>query len=105
MDLIKFSGGLTADKEKERRILLQETKKDLWKRWRQKKGRGMRDPAKIGEKENLEKKLSRVEAEVIKYQEELEKMEAVMRERREVRTVGGSELGGGDEHLGSLYWT
>ena len=71
---------LQREEERERRILLQETKKELWKRWRQRKGRGMRDQTR-DDKENLEDKLKKIEAEVAKYKEELERKEQELRER------------------------
>ena len=51
---------LQREEEKERKMLLQETKKELWKRWRQRKGRGMRDPVR-DDKATLEQKLNKIE--------------------------------------------
>ena len=74
---------LQREQEREKRILLQETKKELWKRWRQKKGRGMREPTKTTDLENMEDKLRRIETEVMKYKKEVEKREQERKEKQE----------------------
>ena len=58
-------------------VTLQEAKKELWKRWRQKKGKGFKlDTIRDrDDEENLEKKLRKVELEVARYREELEEKE------------------------------
>ena len=81
---------LRMEEDKERRMLLTEAKKELWKRWRQKKGRGQRMKApEPGELEGLEKKLKRIETEIAKYNEELEEKERLqkMRDDRKARKV------------------
>ena len=70
------------EEERERRILIQETKKALWKRWRQRKGRGEKLTTG-GDKENLGEKLSKVEAEVKRYKAELEREEREKQEKRD----------------------
>ena len=50
------------EEEKERRIILQEARKELWKRWMQMKGRGpltLTNEASKAEKGCLEKKLEK----------------------------------------------
>ena len=69
------------EKERERKLLLQEAKLELWKKWRQKKGRGKVPKItqmKEQEKESLTRELEKIEAEVEKYKEEIEE------KRREV---------------------
>ena len=68
--------------EKERKLLLKEAKEELWKRWRQKKGRINQPKLKNGE-EDLEKKLKRIEEEVSKYKEEMKTKETEEKTRRE----------------------
>ena len=47
---------IEAEEEKERRLLLKEAKEELWKRWRQKKGRKAGNPdVKKSEVEKMEK--------------------------------------------------
>ena len=75
---------LRREEEKERLITLQEAKKELWKRWRQKKGKGFKlDTIRDrDDEENLEKKLRKVELEVARYREELEEKERKETQRR-----------------------
>ena len=65
--------------EKERRMLLKEAKEELWKRWRQNKGRKATNP-EIKDREKLEDKLSRIEREVAEMEKSREK---VIKERNE----------------------
>ena len=67
---------LDREMEKERRLLMKEAKEEIWKKWRQKKGRKSTNP-KIKTREDkdpLEEKLMKVELEVAKYKEIREKM-------------------------------
>ena len=61
--------------ETERKLNLKEAKEELWRHWRQKKGRT--EYKKKTKKEeydiNLERKLERIELEIKNYEEELEK--------------------------------
>ena len=62
---------LEREMELERRLLLKEAKEDVWKKWRQNKGRRGKNP-KINTREDrnpLEEKLKRIEMEVVKYKE------------------------------------
>ena len=70
------------EEEKRRRILLQEAKQELWRRWRQKKGRETeftKDTRKLDE----EDRLKRIEREVKKHQEELEERKRKEEELKE----------------------
>ena len=58
-----------------RKVLLEEAETELWRKWRQRKGRGMRNWAQVGEKETMEQKLKIVEEQTEKYKLELERME------------------------------
>ena len=59
--------------EKQRKITLKEAKQELWRKWRQHKGRNKTTQKIIKENKDkeLERKLSRIEEEVKKYEEEL----------------------------------
>ena len=58
---------LQREEEREKRMLLQETKKDMWRRWRQKKGRGTKETqGRQDPRESQEEKLLKIEAEVKK---------------------------------------
>ena len=52
-----------ADREKEsrRKLLMEEAENEIWRKWRQRKGRGMKSWNMLGENETLEKKLEIVE--------------------------------------------
>ena len=58
------------EEEKRRRILLKEAKEQLWKRWRQRKGREQKT-ARLPEKSE-EKRLEMIERELRNHQQELE---------------------------------
>ena len=66
---------LERELEKERRLLLKEAKEEIWKKWRQKKGRSSTNPKLITreDKLSLEEKLKRIELEVARYKEDKEK--------------------------------
>ena len=53
-------------------MLLEECKLVLWKKWRQKKGRNVKE-MKRDDKETLEVKLKRIEREVLEYEKELKR--------------------------------
>ena len=67
------------EEARERRLLLKETKEELWRRWRQRKGRGIEgwNPEKYDSKEaehrEIDKKLERAEKELKLHREEAEK--------------------------------
>ena len=63
------------EEEKRRNLLMKEAEDELWRKWRQRKGRGMRDWKKVGENETLERKLEIVEHQVEQYKLELERIE------------------------------
>ena len=48
------------EEEKKKRLLLEEAETELWRKWRQRKGRGMKNWAQVGEKETLEQKLKMI---------------------------------------------
>ena len=54
---------------------LEEAENEIWRKWRQRKGRGMKSWNMLGENETLEKKLEIVEDQVEKYKLELERIE------------------------------
>ena len=60
--------------EREKRILIKEAKEEIWKKWRQKKGRNGTNPKLIirNDRQSLEEKLRRVESEVEKYKKVVE---------------------------------
>ena len=66
---------LEREMERERRLNLQEAKEEVWKKWRQCKGRRKTNPQKNRDRGNLDEKLKKVEIEVKKYEEELKRME------------------------------
>ena len=70
------------EEEKMRKMMMEEAETELWRKWRQKKGRGMINWAQIGEKDTMEQKLMIVETQVEKYKLELERI-AMRRARRE----------------------
>ena len=79
---------LERELEKERRILMKEAKEEIWKKWRQKKGRNGTNP-KLTTKEDrhtMEEKLKRVELEVAKYREVVEKRKKEEEEQRQRKT-------------------
>ena len=66
---------LEREMELEKRLLIKEAKEEIWKKWRQNKGRKKTNP-KILTKEDknpIEDKLKRVELEVAKFKEERDK--------------------------------
>ena len=70
--------------EKERLLNLKEAKEEIWKKWRQTKGRRRTNPhkkQKMTENESLEEKLSKIEKAVEEYQLELEKIEEQKKEK------------------------
>ena len=87
------------EEEKERRILLQETKKAVWKRWRQRKGRGEK-PLTKGDRETLEEKLEKIDAEVEKYKAELEREEQEQQEKRKRQLKKRKK----EEHWRMMRW-
>ena len=64
---------LELEEQKEREMMMEEAKNELWRRWRQKKGRKIKEWKDIGTNESLEKKLEKIEKEVEKYKVEVEK--------------------------------
>ena len=67
--------------DKERRVNLKEAREEVWKKWRQSKGKVRMNP-KVGRDNNdLEEKLKKVEAEVEKYEIELERLKTKEREK------------------------
>ena len=75
------------EEEKMRKVLLEEAETELWRKWRQEKGRGMRNWAQVGERETTEQKLRIVEEQTEKYKLELERIEMrrIRREEEEIR--------------------
>ena len=82
---------IEAEEERERRLMLKEAKEELWKRWRQRKGRKTDHPeVKDKEMERMEYKLARIEKEIAHWEKEKEKkredeeqkMERLGRKRR-----------------------
>ena len=63
------------EEEEENKRQLEEAKEELWKKWRQRKGKMMIVWKEVGRSENLEKKLEKIETELTKYKEELQKEE------------------------------
>ena len=65
---------LERELETERKLNLKEAKEELWRRWRQKKGRTeyKKKTKKEEEETNLERKLERIEQEIAKYENEIE---------------------------------
>ena len=59
--------------EKERRLILKEAREEVWKKWRQKKGRKSTNPHRNKDASSLDKKLERTEKEVEKYEADLKK--------------------------------
>ena len=55
--------------EKERLLYLKEAKEEIWKKWRQRKGRGLKNPNEKAAEFTLEAKLIRIEKEIEKYLE------------------------------------
>ena len=89
------------EEEKERRMLLTEAKIELWKRWRQKKGRGTRTQApEPGDKEGLESKLEKIEVEICKYKAELEEKERVQKLREDRKRRKESK----EKHWEMMRW-
>ena len=65
----------------QRNLMMAEAENELWRKWRRRKGRGMRNWKEIGENETLERKFEIVEEQVRKYKLELERIE-LRRSRR-----------------------
>ena len=65
---------LERELETERKLNLKEAKEELWRRWRQKKGRTeyKKKTKKEEEETNLERKLESIEQETTKYENEIE---------------------------------
>ena len=63
------------EEQEENKRQLEEAKEELWKKWRQRKGKMMIEWKEVGRNENLEKKLEKIETELTKYKEELQKEE------------------------------
>ena len=74
---------LELEEDKKRRLLLEEAETELWRKWRQKKGRGMKSWAKVGEKETLDEKLRIVEEQTERYKLEVERIEKRRKNREE----------------------
>ena len=82
---------LELEEERERRLLLKEAKEELWKRWRQRKGRKATNP-EAGKKDvaKMEERLARIEKELIEEkrkrdrekEEKIVKMERIEKKRR-----------------------
>ena len=73
---------LEKEEERRKRILLKEAKEELWKRWRQRKGRETKVLKPLEEGEN---RLKRIEEELLNHKKELEmkrKEEDARRERK-----------------------
>ena len=73
------------EEEKERRLLLKEAREELWKRWRQKKGRGTANPGiKVTDIQKMERKIERIEKELADQEErrQREKDERIKKEDR-----------------------
>ena len=92
--------------EKERLMSLKEAKMEIWKRWRQKKGKApeLKDK-KTQELENLEAKLEKIEKAVKKYEEELEKDLDKIAEKAESREKQIDKRKRKMEHWEMLRWT
>ena len=97
---------LENDIEKERLMSLKEAKMEIWKRWRQKKGKApeLKDKKKQ-ELENLEAKLEKIEKAVKKYEEELEKDLDKIAEKAESREKQIDKRKRKMEHWEMLRWT
>ena len=76
---------LLREEERERLILLQEAKKEIWKRWRQRKGRGMKmnEIKQKDSAEDMERKLGKIEAEVERYHQELQAKELELKAKKD----------------------
>ena len=79
---------LEGEMEKERRMTLREAKQEVWKKWRQSKGRRKNNPKTINKKNNknntneeLEAKLEKIEMAVQSYKSELENMKKSEQEK------------------------
>ena len=79
------------EEERKRNLLMKEAENELWRKWRQRKGRGMKDWKKLGEHETLENKLEIVEQQVEKYKLELERIEKRRNRRIEEETNEANE--------------
>ena len=66
---------LEREMELEKRLLIKEAKEEIWKKWRQNKGRKKTNPRILTkeDKNPIEDKLKRVELEVAKFKEERDK--------------------------------
>ena len=67
--------------EKERLMYLKEAKEEIWKRWRQTKGRRGTNPHRNKDGRGLDEKLEKIELEVEKYEEELKKIKEEKQKR------------------------
>ena len=65
---------LDRELERERRLNMKEAKEEVWKRWRQAKGRRKTNPHRNKDVRSLEEKLRRVEREVEDYEAELHRL-------------------------------
>ena len=67
---------------KEMLMCLKEAKEEIWKKWRQRKGRGLKNPGGKLKEYTLEMKLARIEKETDKYKKELEEEEKRNKENK-----------------------
>ena len=76
---------LERELDRERRMTLKEAKEELWKKWRQSKGKRKSNPkyTKKTRNETLEEQLDKIETEVNKYKEELERIKERKKEKEE----------------------
>ena len=80
------------EEEREKRILLKEAKEEMWRRWRQKKGRNVngwkrRTPGREEEMKELNTMLDRAESELKTYEIEMERRTKEERERNKRLTT------------------
>ena len=96
-----------AAEDRERRLLLKEAKEELWKRWRQKKGRKIKKPGELrdNERRNMEKRLERIEEELIKEKEEREKEQEVKEKIKNEKIERQKRKEKKEKHWEMLRWT
>ena len=85
---------------KEMLMCLKEAKEEIWKKWRQRKGRGLKNPGGKLKEYTLEMKLARIEKETDKYKKELEEEEKRNKEKSD-RLVKKRKK---EEHWEMLRW-
>ena len=92
--------------ETERKLNLKEAKEELWRRWRQKKGRTeyKKKTTKEEENINLDRKIERIELELKKYEEELENEMVEILETVENREKKLEKKRKKEQHWEMLAW-